>query len=652
MTNAMGWLESAFLHVIHISWQAALLALLIGITQYLLRNLVAPGWRHALWGLLLARLLLFWTLPAPFSIHNVPAGALLQVTAYRLEAGTPAQRLPVDTSAVTGASAIPFSGTRSPETLNVDRGMPPSETAAMGKRWPLLSAMAVLWLAGASLMIGVLLVRGVWLKTQESRWRAVTNPAVSNLIDECKRRIVVSTQLAVLETSYVSGPALMGILRPRLLIPAGLFETASREHLRHIILHELVHVKRKDILCGWLFDLLLALHWFNPVLWWARRRIAIDRELACDAQVLSVLTPEERPVYGHALLDQFQRFVRPAWYPGLAGVLEGRTQMERRIAMITRYRKPSTKNTFLALAILCVLGILALTDAQEATPKNENPPANPATLAGPILAGRGLEEVGVGDMRDAVIGVLGAPERDSEERWLKYRLRYGLDFILSMNDCVAEMRFNPGFRGKTTGGAGIGDSLDKAIGESGGALKTVQADSPETHGVTKGTDRVLYEKKDDGHTTSAFKFIDAKRGILYWADENKRITQIVVFNAQRPDWPTTVVVFAAKGDFIPQDSKELLAAFNENFPRDSGCRTHHYRALKVNDAWVGFICADKPEPILEMLANHPKLAKLHSWRIESDEAFAAYLGMSDEERLQIVQSVLSGAAGQSRRSDS
>jgi bla regulator protein BlaR1 len=81
----------------------------------------------------------------------------------------------------------------------------------------------------------------------------------------------------------------MGFIRPRLVFPEGLLDTLSTSQLRHILLHELSHLKRLDIVIGWAMAAVEVLHWFNPLVWVAARQMHRDRELACDADVLSAM---------------------------------------------------------------------------------------------------------------------------------------------------------------------------------------------------------------------------------------------------------------------------------------------------------------------------------------------------------------------------
>ena len=97
---------------------------------------------------------------------------------------------------------------------------------------------------------------------------------------------------------------LAGLLRPVLLLPPG---GLSEPALRYSLLHELTHLRRRDI---WLKALALwvnALYWFNPLCWYMVRLVERDTELACDEAALRALPPEEHAAYGRTILDAAQR---------------------------------------------------------------------------------------------------------------------------------------------------------------------------------------------------------------------------------------------------------------------------------------------------------------------------------------------------------
>jgi len=344
MANASHALVTVFIRVLSVSWQAGLLVFLIIAVQWLLRERLSARLRHALWGLLLVRLVLPKTVAFPFSVHSLVRETLRIVSVQ--SAMSPLSKL--------GFLMQPASASQGAFVVS-DHPLPFS--------WWQIAA--VVWLTGVLCVIGAALLQGFRLKRLVSKELPYTDASVLALLDECRQRMRVSACIGILATSRLDGPALFGFLRPRLLLPKGLFEAPAADHLRYVILHELAHLKRRDILAGWLAYLLAALHWFNPALWWARRRYTADRELACDSHVLEALAPEERDAYGHAILDQYEISRSFVWSPALAGVLDGNTSIERRIAMISRFTVRSRKTTILAIAAMAVLAMTLLTDAQE-----------------------------------------------------------------------------------------------------------------------------------------------------------------------------------------------------------------------------------------------------------------------------------------------
>lgn len=101
----------------------------------------------------------------------------------------------------------------------------------------------------------------------------------------------------------VVSPAVYGILRPRIVLPASCRDS---EQLDLILLHERRHIRRLDNLWRVLAFLTAALHWFNPLAWVFLKLYLSDVELACDESVLAGLPPDARGRYAHALLDTAQ----------------------------------------------------------------------------------------------------------------------------------------------------------------------------------------------------------------------------------------------------------------------------------------------------------------------------------------------------------
>src|SRR5690606_35874124 len=109
-------------------------------------------------------------------------------------------------------------------------------------------------------------------------------------------------RIEIVITRAAGAPAIMGLLRPRLLIPDGYAEQLSDNELRLVIRHELGHWRRRDLVAQALLHAAAIVHWFNPLVWIAIRAASRDCELACDEFVLRRARPEESRAYGATLL--------------------------------------------------------------------------------------------------------------------------------------------------------------------------------------------------------------------------------------------------------------------------------------------------------------------------------------------------------------
>jgi hypothetical protein len=151
-----------------------------------------------------------------------------------------------------------------------------------------------------------------------------------------------------------------------------------------------------------------------------------------------------------------------------------------------------------------------------------------------IYGGIGLTSIKIGDDLDKILSIFGEPEdrvNSSYTIWLGYREKEGIDFLLSNeSNQIIEIRFNPGFQGSFENGISIGSKLDEVLNLSGGATINVRVNVSEAQNYSYGWDSVLYEVVDVADETISYKFIDAKKGILFWFDSNGVLTQIIVFH--------------------------------------------------------------------------------------------------------------------------
>jgi beta-lactamase regulating signal transducer with metallopeptidase domain len=350
------------------SWQGAVLILLVLAIQWVFRVRLHPRWRYALWLLVLVRLALPWTVASPASLFN-----LLRFSSPSLFA-THATLPGSDSKATLAAATVQVA-----QANQAWAGKPPFWGRPLGSG---LSVWLRLWALGVLALASYLLATHLRLARRVSRLPPVTDAAMLNLLEDCKQLMGVRLPVALVETSEVGSPSLFGFVRPRLLLPAGLRENFSATELRCVLLHELGHVKRHDILVGWLSTGLQLVHWFNPLVWLAFYRMRVDRELACDALALAHARTEEQQHYGHTIIKLLESFGRPVWAPSLAGAVENKKQLRERIRMIAKF-KQTRRGPGLAVALVAGLGLITLTDGQSATSSLSKELLGTWILAGP-----------------------------------------------------------------------------------------------------------------------------------------------------------------------------------------------------------------------------------------------------------------------------
>ena len=146
----------------------------------------------------------------------------------------------------------------------------------------------------------------------------------------------------------LDSPFLFGWLRPQIYLPTSLEE----EQMRYVILHEKAHIARKDNYKKLIGYILLAVYWFNPLIWVAYIMFCKDVERACDERVISGFGPEDRKGYADALLkcsiDHRFAISNPLAF--------GEMDVKNRIVGIVKYRKPGKWIAVVAM-LLCLAAV-------------------------------------------------------------------------------------------------------------------------------------------------------------------------------------------------------------------------------------------------------------------------------------------------------
>jgi beta-lactamase regulating signal transducer with metallopeptidase domain len=288
----------------------------------------------------LASLVPAWPLPL------LPASWAAPVEAVEDDAATKA----AESSTASGEKSALASGELPPEATGARR----EESAADGVQtgpsllvrealsmraslpaWPTL--LAGLLFFGTILVLAHLMAGAARVVRMIRGARPVSDESLRAAFAWALVRLDIRRQVRLLESEGAAVPVAWEMFRPTVLVPAGAASWPA-DRQRVVLLHELAHVRRRDCQVQLLAHLALALHWFNPLAWWAVRRLRVEREHACDDHVLRFGTRASD--YADHLL-QIARGLAPAAEPGWAAVAMARSsRLEARVAAILDPENP------------------------------------------------------------------------------------------------------------------------------------------------------------------------------------------------------------------------------------------------------------------------------------------------------------------------
>ena len=315
---------------VSLSLAGPVLILLLTLLRPLVRERISRRWQYYIWLLVIARLLLpVGGLEAPARIGTAEPGA------------APALSLP--------------------EVDREDMEVRTSEETAPGfndsqKPWAAVKEnLWVVWLAGAL----VLLIRKAtayqsFLRYLRAGWKPVEDPALLDRAAKAGEEIGAKRPVELYVNPLAASPMLLGVWKPCVVLP---MVELPEEDFRFVVLHELTHYRRGDVLYKWLMQLTVCIHWFNPLVHWMAREVERTGELSCDEAVLRRLDGPGRRAYGDAILRTISAGGGyQAVHPSTALGAEGK-HLKERLETIMKFKKTGRLAAVLAALLAVVLGV-------------------------------------------------------------------------------------------------------------------------------------------------------------------------------------------------------------------------------------------------------------------------------------------------------
>ena len=317
-------MDKLFDTVLELSWQAGLIALAVMAVRLVLRKKTSRRALCMLWALVALRLLLpvSLTVESPVSLQAEEAPvsrAYHAMQEARTSVPEEAAPAPAESSGA-AAAVVPAEPAAEPVTLR---------TFARWLPW--------IWVIGMGCMAAYMLLSFIWMR--------LTLRRAEHIRDNVYRCTQWST------------PFVLGIIAPCIYVP----ESVSEEDLPQVLAHERCHIRRWDHVVKPFAFLLLAVNWFNPVLWAAYVLLGRDMENACDEMALKNADAAQRAAYSRAL-------VSCAAQPKMAAVCPlafGEVAVKERVKNVLGYKKPAIWAAVMVAVAAVIIGACLLTKPAE-----------------------------------------------------------------------------------------------------------------------------------------------------------------------------------------------------------------------------------------------------------------------------------------------
>ncbi len=319
-----------FLKIVNMSISASYIILAVVIARLLLKK--APKWITVLlWGMVAFRLV------CPFSIESILS------LIPKAETVSPEIMMMREPAVDTGIPVVN-------EVVNpvIQQSFTPEPVASANPLQIIIPIISVVWLVGVVAMVIYAFVSyWVLLKKIGAAFRLRDN---------------------IYQSESIKSPFVVGVIRPKIYLP---FNTTER-NTEFFIAHESAHIKRLDHLWKPLGFTLLAVYWFNPLMWVAYVLLCKDIELACDEKVIANYDNVQRADYSQALLScSMNRKLITA-----CPIAFGEVSVKDRIKSVLSYKKPALWIIIVAIIAIIATAVCFLTDpvsekGADDTPENE-----------------------------------------------------------------------------------------------------------------------------------------------------------------------------------------------------------------------------------------------------------------------------------------
>lgn len=360
----LNYISPMFYKILYMSIIGIFVGIFILIARKIFDKKISPKWKCIIWMLLMIELIIPIKFKVPYKYKNTEIISISGLV-------EPIQDVPAYEEIITKEESTPQK-VENNNDISIEN-KEEDNLQYQVKNIFLYFILPIGWITGILANLAFIFLGEKNIKNNIKGKKYIDNN-LENLLEECKIKLEIKNNIEIVLQEFKKTPSIIGVFKPKILITPEFLRQDDKTK-KYIIMHELTHYKRKDLLFNYALLSITVIHWFNPFVWIFFKKIRQDVELATDEMVLEKLQENEKKEYGMTLIKSLQIFQEEPYTAKILCVTDENKNMERRIKMVklsNKFNKNKILIAIISLMVIIVGVILFFTQSNQYNSKTNN----------------------------------------------------------------------------------------------------------------------------------------------------------------------------------------------------------------------------------------------------------------------------------------
>jgi len=378
-------LSNGFLSILNISIAGVVTACVLLLIKKILGERLSASWHYYIWLILVIKLIVPVFPQSQISIFNIVKLPFQQQYEMGSDIGVQDKNVSVYADKPRNDIMGTSQNTGQSQHINLsDDGITDSDTPAQDiplqedVKMPgdIIEVLSIIWIAGIFLVLLYTTCLNIHIRRSVAKRGKCDNNELLDVLLKCKDSLGIKKRIAVHVCDRFGSPCIYGLIRPKLLVSNKVISNLSQTDKKYVLMHELMHLKRKDMIINTILILLKAVYWFNPVLWYCFADMRRECEISCDEMVLRRLDRSERIRYGKTIVDMSAYYPEKKFLYPVMNMVNKKSDTSKRIKKVINFKKQPTIWIIIAIIIATLICAAVLTNGTN-NPPQETAKGNP-----------------------------------------------------------------------------------------------------------------------------------------------------------------------------------------------------------------------------------------------------------------------------------